>query len=112
MKFTNLTKFNNIPISIKITAFSLTIGIGSLVAMGALQSKAIKESALERQGHLLETVTQERADQIESAFEFVQEQILQLSTDKWMAKAMASFDDGFSELASIEITEDDLQSLS
>lgn len=48
-------------------------------------------------------VVQERTDRIESAFEFVQEQVSGMSTDTTMAQAMSKMNDGFADFANLDL---------
>lgn len=110
MQFSRLIKVQDWPISTKITTFSLLIGIGSLTVLGFLQSESITESVIERQTYLLHAVVDERANRIESAFEFVQDQVALIATDETMIKAMSEFDNGFADLANLELPDDELRS--
>lgn len=100
----------NWPISIKLTSFSIAIGIGSLGVMGVLQASSIAKSVTERQTIFLDTVVQERVDRIDSAFSFVLDQVSLMSNDKSIQSAMAELDEGFSDLASQSMPDDQLVS--
>ena len=105
MNFSRLIKPQDWPISTKITLFSLTIGIGSLAVMGSLQSSSISNSVIERQTYLLNAVVEERANRIESAFEFVQDQVAGMSIDNRMSDAMKDINAGFKDLENLDMPE-------
>ncbi|MFU8829656.1 MAG: methyl-accepting chemotaxis protein [Phycisphaerales bacterium] len=94
-------RFQDWPIAVKVTTFTLVIGIGALGALGFLQSRSIAQAVTERQTATLAAVMAERAARVEQEFTFLQEQTVGFAADPIIVEAAALFAPAFQALESL-----------
>ena len=91
--------FGKLSIKYKLILLSLSIGLGSIAAIGGLSVTRSSRALLIQQEQALEAICAGRKDQIEDYFGIIHEQMFNFAQNRMVTEATAKFSQAFAKVA-------------